>query len=411
MAQHHRFSSNTGLLDGRGTGQILSSLSARFSAVEFADFCTVSEEIVLRDQVLIVGKLDKLPRPLRLALRPLFDAKVFFSLAEAFHVPELPSDLRQLNATVWAIERGFTTTSAQDATYEARRLLGGEAHFGIPATPLLRQLQHFGLVQRPCIENTVWDLAAQYHRLAGRAEGVRRHLQSVAALPHVSLPPIALRAMQRSKTFEGVIAEVLQLRQEFAPLREHLRDIEDRIRDGRMSPADALELESAWRSRWDRLAEKLDASNGRMAIARTSLPLLKNGIEIVRGAVDKSPVDVLTAVASWIGPGCDALGGLQVRPVHRSVSNYLKTTNQDMLRAVARIFATDFVRIDSDMRSLANQQGNPWRLALEAAPFLREPPHNPRPSPKSAISSANSRNAVLQGREQVRTFPLAGHRS
>ncbi len=147
-------SSNLGLLDARGTAQILNSLSARFSAVEFADFCTVAEELVLRDQIIVVGKLGKLPRHLRLTLQPLLDAGVLVSPGEAFCVPELPSDPRQLRATARAIERGLTTATIEDATYEARRLLGGEAHFGVVATPLLRQLQHFGLVRRPCVENT-----------------------------------------------------------------------------------------------------------------------------------------------------------------------------------------------------------------------------------------------------------------
>ncbi len=386
----HRFNSNTGLLDARGTAQILHSLSARFSAVEFADFCTICEEIVLRDQILIVGKLEKLPRHLKQALRPLFDEKVFFSVPEAFHIPELPSDSRQLKATELAIDRGLTTATVADATYEASRLLGGEAHFGVVATPLLRQLQHFGLVQRPCIENTVWDLAAQYHKLAELAGDVRRYLQSMAYLPQISLPPIALRAIQRSKSFEAVIGEVLELRHSFASLRNHLRDIEDRMRDGQISPAEALELESAWRQRWERLAERLGKSNSRMALARTSIPILKHGIEIAKCAVKQDALDAVAAAVGWIAPGVDALGSLQVRPVHRSVSNYLNTTDQEMFRAVARIFDTDFVRLDADMRSLASQSGNPWRLALESAgnPSSGQSLAATRPSPRSVISSA-----------------------
>lgn len=191
-----QLSSNTGLLDARGTAQILTSLSARFTAVEFADFCTVAEEVTLRDQIVLVGKLDRLPREQRAALRPLFDAGVFVSFGEAFSIPELPMEGRQLRATEHAIEYGLTTASADDATFEARRILGGEAHFKIPATPLLRHLQHFGLVKRPLVENTVWDLAAQYKQLADRAQALRSRMQMLSGLPQISVPPIALRAIQ-----------------------------------------------------------------------------------------------------------------------------------------------------------------------------------------------------------------------
>ena len=232
-------SPNTGLFDARGTAQVLCSLSARFSAVEFADFCSIAEEIVLRDQILLVGKFDKLPKPMRLALQPLLDAGVFVSPREAFAVPELPTDPRQLRASALAVERGLTTATVADATYEASRLLGAEAHFGVAATPLLRQLQHFGLVQRPVVENTMWDLAAQYKRMTDVATEHRRRLQAYAALPQISVPPIALQAIQNSKTFEQVLTAVLELRDEFASLRNQLREIEERLREGRLTPAQA----------------------------------------------------------------------------------------------------------------------------------------------------------------------------
>lgn len=369
-----RFSSNTGLLDARGTAQILCSLSARFSAVEFADFCTIAEQVVLRDQIIIVGKRDRLSRAQALALKPFFDAGVFISLDEAFRIPELASDPRQLRATITAIERGLTTASVEDATFEARRLLGGEAYYGIPATPLLRQLQHFGLVRRPIIENTVWDLAAQYRRLSDIAAEIRRHYQSMASLPQVAIPPIALRAIQRSKTFEQIVFEILELRKEFAPLRAHLREIEDRLREGRLSPVAAIELEKTWRERWVRLADRIQCSS-RLALARTSLPLLKEGAKIAMAVIMQDAKEAVAATFNLLGAGADALedidvlGTLQVRPVHRSVSNFLSASDQDLVRSVARIFETDFVRLDSDMRALAYQPGSPWRLAIDGQPM------------------------------------------
>lgn len=368
MQSSLKFNPNTGLFDARGTAQIINSLSTHFSAAEFADFCTVAEEVVLRDHIVLVGKLDKLPRHLRRSLQPLLDEGVLVSPGEPFQIPELPSDPHQLRATAFAIEKGLTTASVDDATYEARRILGGEAHFGLAATPLLRHLQHFGLVQRPSVENTVWDLAAQYRQISNKVQDLRRFLQAGAGLRQIAVPPIALVALQRSHTFEQAVHEVLQLRREFAPLRAHLGEIESRWREGRLSPSEFLALEEVWRIRWQRLAEKIGSPTGVLALAQTSGPLLREGYKIVKSLAKQDYLDVVWTVASWMGPGVEALGHLQLRQVHRSVSNYLSTTDQDLLRSVARIFDTDFVYLDSQMRALARHQGGPWRGASANLP-------------------------------------------
>ena len=52
---------NVGLLDARGTGSIFNSLRQKFTPVEFFDLCSVIEEFVLREKVVIVGKYKSLP--------------------------------------------------------------------------------------------------------------------------------------------------------------------------------------------------------------------------------------------------------------------------------------------------------------------------------------------------------------
>src|SRR5262245_59441692 len=129
---------NVGLFDARGVGQILHTLGSRFRAVEFADWCTIGEELVLRDSILLTGKIDRFPRHLRLALRPYLDSGVFKPLRQAFDVPKLAEDGPRVAATRSALEKGLTATTPEDATFEASRVLGAEAHTGIGATPLLR---------------------------------------------------------------------------------------------------------------------------------------------------------------------------------------------------------------------------------------------------------------------------------
>ncbi len=381
MSIQGRFGANVGLIDARGTAQILRSLSCQFTAAEFADFCTVAEEIVLRDHIVVVGKLEQLPRPLHLALQPLFSDGLIVTPGEAFRIPELQSDSQRLSAVASAIKLGLTTTTVEDATYEARRLLGGEAHYGVVATPLLRQLQHFGIIRRPRIENTVWDLVAQYGKISNAAQDVRRRLQHAGDLPHISIPPIALTAIQRSKSFEQAIHEVFQLRRQLAPLRKHFAEIEERLREGKLSPAEAIELERTWRGRWNRMAEKL-GSTGKMAVGRTSLSLLQDGIKIVQAAISPDAIDAVATTVGLILPAAEALGAMHLRPVHKSVSNYLSTNDQQLTRALAKIFDTDFVALDSDMRALAYARDNPWRLACGAIDRTIPENHEKRSPPR-----------------------------
>ena len=202
----HTNAPNVGLIDGRGCGQILYTLGARFHAVEFADWCTIAEEIVLRDHILISGKVDKFPRHLRLTLQPYIETGIFRPLKTAHDTVDLPRDERQLRATKLAIEQGLTAATSEDANYEVSRVLGAERFTCIPATPLLRQLQHFGMVRRPQVETMVWDLATEYRNLAEAARGQRQRYQQLANLPEVSIPPIALLAISRCRHFDEVLA-------------------------------------------------------------------------------------------------------------------------------------------------------------------------------------------------------------
>jgi hypothetical protein len=357
---------NIGLLDARGTGQILHTLSYKFRAIEFADFCTIAEEIVLRDSILLIGKFDKLPRPLRGFLQPLVNEGVFTVHRTPFSVPHLPEDRVRLEVTARAVNSGLTDATSTDASFEARRLLGAEASTGFVATPLLRQLQHFGLVQRPRFEHTVWDLASQYRKLSNAALDFRRRYNQFSGVPSIRIPPIALLAIQRSANYEDIIPEVLQLRDEFAELRASLREVQERLLSGRLSPAQAIELEQNWRSEWERVSEGFGA-NQSLALGRTSLRLLQDGVKLVTAAAKFEYAGLADVALNWIRPTLAQIGAMQMRPVHRPIFNYLQTADYDMKQAVARLFQYDFVRLEREMLSIANPE-SPWRLALDPTP-------------------------------------------
>lgn len=357
------FPPNVGLADGRGIACTLDTLSSQFRAVEFADLCTLIEEIVLREHIVLTGRPDRFPAALQLALKPFVDAGVFLSFGKQHPIAKLPYDENQLLASARVLSMGLSVVTPDDARYEVSRLLGAEEVSGGTALPLLRNLQHFGLMQRPRFENFVWDLAGRYRTWSEAAQRYRDHHQKLAGLPVMGIPPIALEVISRSRDIYDVCNQTLEMRDEVAHLRRLTTELEEKLRSGRLSPADAMAVERSWRERWDRALGSTQ-SMARLSFARTSVPLLQNGTKIVSAYSASDPVPALEVIGGLIKSLPAALGYMQLRPIHRSVSNYMRTTDEKMKRSVAKLFKEDLVRIDGDMTLLATTRATPWRPAL-----------------------------------------------
>ena len=359
-----RFQANVGLMDGRGVAQTLHTLSINFRAVEFADLCTLIEEIVLHEKVFLSGQIERFPVHLRIALEPLLSTGIFIPLALPHRIPTLPVSRQLVQASAWAIDRCLTSATLKDAQFEVSRTLGAEGLTGIAATPLLRNLQHFGVMQRHRIENHVWDLAAQCRAIGDLLASIRSRYQSLASLPVISVPPIPLLAMSRAKDYPDLLPEVLQLRDEFANLRALMTELEERLHSGKLTPWAAFEEERAWHARWQKIVTNAVPNPGRLSLARTSWPLLRGGGKIVMAAKTHNPLPALEAAADLLACVPNALGYMQMRPVHRPVSNYVRMTDEQMKRSVTKMFKYDFARLDGDMKELSAFRQSPWRLAM-----------------------------------------------
>ena len=355
---------NCGLMDARGLAQTMYVLGSGFRAVEFADACTMFEEMVLRERIVLSGKLSMFPRHLQETLRPFLADGIFIPLGCACPLPELGTG-RALKNSRMIIEAGLTATTLEDARYEVRRVLGAEEVTGTTATPLLRNLQHYDAVRRSLIETAVWDLAAQYRELADLVRSVRARLQRMSGLPVISFPPIALLAISRATDFGDVMYEVLQLRHEFRHLRAATSELEERLRTDSMTAVEALDLEYDWRRRWYAMAG--EATRGaRLSLGRTCPLLLKGSAKIAVAAAAGEPAMATTALVDIFKAGVEARRHLLFRPIHRSVSNYIQTRDLELRGSVSRLFRLDLVKIEHDMTALV-RANSPWRPAYAAA--------------------------------------------
>lgn len=357
------FRPNVGLADGRGIASTLDTLSFRFRAVEFADLCTIIEEIVLRERIIITGQIDRFKPQFRQVLAPLLDAGVLVPYGRPHPLAKLPYNENQLRASVRVLGMGLSMVSPEDARFEVSRLLGAEQACGGIALPLLRNLQHYGLLQRPRFENQVWDLAGRYRTLSEVAQRYRDHHQRLKQLPTMGIPPLALSVIGRCKSVNDICAETLQMRDEFARLRRLMTELEETLRSDRLGPAEAVAIENLWRERWEREVAATEHT-GRMALARTCRSLISYGPKIVAAYTTNDPIPALEALSDLIQKLPCGLGFMQLRPLHRPVSNYMQTSDQNMRRAVANLWREDLIRIDDDMRRLAHTRSTPWRMAL-----------------------------------------------
>ena len=181
---------NKGLLDARSTGRTLVDLRRSFYPVEFFDLCSMIEEIVLRDEIILVGKFGLLPKEYRAALQPFIDSGVFricLSSTQILKADATDAGLRQ--AAQQAIRSGLTNTSLFDGDFAVTRLLGAEIDLRVPTIPLLQHLHNYQFFRRPVLDHTICDLVTRYEDLRTRAEQAKAIDSRRLALKAVNIPP------------------------------------------------------------------------------------------------------------------------------------------------------------------------------------------------------------------------------
>ncbi len=367
LLRHSAFPPNVGLADLSGVSKSFFHLRYQFYPVEFADLCTLIDEIVLRDHIILVGKVGTTPQKYLDAIKPLVDAGVFQILAEAFRPAKTETSSAALRAAAKAANSdGLTAALVEDADLEVTRLLGAEAKFGTSSTVLLRNLHNFGVNRRPKFEHSIIDLVQRNKRLAMDARAlhaeIQRHGVPARGFVQLDVPPLALTVLKNSASFEQVIERLLDLRETASELRNDTSILYERL----LHPGTSVELhaelirewEKKWRKSWE------EAIAGKIFICNTSTTMLSKCFELVRSLGD---------IQSWheaVMKGIGVLGDVReassvdaLRAVHTPVRNYLLSSRAEMNAAVSRVFEKDPEIIDALMQRLA-APNSLWRKAF-----------------------------------------------
>jgi hypothetical protein len=356
--------SNVGLLDARNTGRTFYGLRKSFRPVELFDMFSMIEEICLREKIVLVGKWDRIPREFRDSIQPFVDAKVFELVVEPtiLHKVANPGK-RIMGAASIAGESNLTSATTEDASYAVARLLGAEVKFKVPALPLLGYLQHYSLMRRPLLDHAICDLAGQYSDLRNLAEEAVWQRACCAGLKHVSVPPIALEILKSCRSIDQVVVRTLEMRSDFADLRQEMTHLSDILSDPGLSPEKHLQFTHAWQRRWQELTDGTLGNSTSFGIS--DLTLLSGGYEIGSALASGNYFNAIMSGLRLLNQGQQLLRRQLFRPVRTPVRNYLRTTRTDMCMTVARIFDLDPKRAEHLMGLVASSNDNVWRMLCE----------------------------------------------
>ena len=351
---------NIGLLDALGTCEIFHSLSTRFYAVEFIDLCTVAEEIVLRDKILIAGKWQLIPKNKKRSIEVFVNAGVFVPISEPFKTIQPPIQSENYTDSFQnMIQNEVTNTSLKNTLYESSRILGAEEHYNSAGIPLLRQGQYYGIMRKAPFEHTFCDLVSNVRHSNELVNQIRVRYKAKTNMPSVTIPPIALTAIMRSRNFEEVCNRILELRDEFSYLRKKFNEIEEILRDPTYSPEKKYIAETNWMKQWNNLNQDITVPN-QISIPKTAHPFLKNAAKVTKVLYKGSKGDFDEAVETAREIFSDIYTNQHLlRPVHMSVRNYLKTSDNRMKESVSNIFERDLAKINKEIRLLASPK-SPW---------------------------------------------------
>lgn len=360
------FPPNVGLADLSGVGKVFHALRYRFLPIEFADLCTLIDEIVLRDHIVLVGKRSTTPQKYQDAIAQLISAGVFRLQLESTPIQRIarpPPAL--LEASHAASVGGLTAATVIDADLEVTRLLGAEAQLKIPATVLLRNLHHFGVARRPRFEHAICDLVRKNKKLAEDAFFLHAEIQTygppVRGFIGVNVPPLALSVLERSHSFEQVIERILDLRAELAELRIDALRLHEQLADPNTTVDRQKELLRAWDRKWRKSWD--NATANRVLIANTSVGLLARSAALVRALGTHAWGDAFVQGVSVLKDLREAEGTRALRQLHTPVRNYLLSSREQMSASVSRVFETDPKKIDRLMRQIA-APSSLWRNAF-----------------------------------------------
>jgi hypothetical protein len=193
------------LVGWSGFGKTIGDVQGGFSLLEFLDYCTVLEGIVLYDLLVPIG--GKIQNKWEAEIDLLQKSGVLSQeqiKSKPANIGPRPDNENTRRIQHYHINPSIARSSLIDSWYETGRLLGAEQATGISSLPLLRQRSIYEKYSFAKEEHTFCSLIAQHKELSSALQELRRRAR-ISLTPYyvVPIPPIPLLVMERSSKKGG----------------------------------------------------------------------------------------------------------------------------------------------------------------------------------------------------------------
>lgn len=323
------------LVDWSGFGKTIGDIQSEFSLLEFLDYCTVLEGLILYDQLIPVGGRikGKWSEEITLLQTSGVLSKEGINSKPADVGPR-PNDFNPRHYS------GKNTHIARsgliDSWYETGRLIGAENTSGISSLPLLRQrstYEKFAVVKE---EHTFCNLIEQHKDLSHALQELRRNSR-LSIIPYyiVPIPPVPLMVLERSTHKEGFLQSALEIREEFSELRFALTELRELLDNPDVSLSEKIKYRSSWEKNWGTLGKYKDSPFS-FDLADAS----KDKINIER-SLDGIGVDSLSLtkiVEKTISETNELFRRRKIRMLHKAAKNYIVATDGHINRQIRRFY-------------------------------------------------------------------------
>lgn len=341
---------NEALVDYSGIGKTVNDLLARFSILQFLDFCSLVEGIVLYDRLIMVGGInsvvggpnDNVEDRWNEGLKTFLDENVIVKekqRSRPLNIGNKP-ERNQINRDS-SYKLGFTLV---DAWYETGRLLGAEKLYRKPSLPLLRQKPFYEKSAHVIEDHSVCDLFGKYCNLKDVLSKIRKSsiLPTVQYIS-VPIPPLPLLVIQRSNSVYDLLRSTLEVRHEYSKLRMSLSSLRQTLADLTIPPNEKMKAIASWSNAWVTLNkyenqasffEMATASNNMLDVAKSldgiGLDSFKWSkiIEVMIGKFEKTFYE-------W-----------KIRQLHKSAKHYLSIPESMFASEIKRLFGYQVTNAD-----------------------------------------------------------------
>jgi hypothetical protein len=232
----------------------------------------------------------------------------------------------------------------EDAWFETGRLLGGERAYKCSALPMLRQRFFYEKYGNTKEEHSVWNLAGQYKSIADALTKLREStcvgLRSYALAP---IPPIALLLLERSRNPGELLQRSLELRDDYADLRQSLSALRADLADPGVVPNAKLRAIKSWKKSWESM-DRYKNEPSRIEIGITSTGYIDFGNSLDGLGFDS--LNVQKIIERLMAFGVRSAYSWRVRLLHQAARQYLSTPDSVLLDGFYRLFGRHIQRED-----------------------------------------------------------------